>query len=112
LLLQKTMVVTEGVARSLNPDLNIWTASEPVVRQWIERKLGPLGKIEQALGTAGTLGSLALRVPRIMEEAHNVHRKLDAFVSAQTAPPNPWPTRLLAICALALVVIATRMVLR
>ena len=106
------MVVTEGVARTLNPELNIWKTGEPVVRSWIERKLGPLGKIEQALGSAGTLGSLALRVPRIVEEAHNVHRKLDAFVSAQTAPPNPWPARFLAVCAVALVVIATRMVLR
>ena len=48
LLLQKTMVVVEGVARSLNPHLNMWVAAEPVVRAWIERKLGPLGKIEQA----------------------------------------------------------------
>ncbi len=112
LLLQKTMVVTEGVARTLNPNLNIWKTGEPVVRSWIERKLGPLGKIEQALGSAGTLGSLALRVPRLVDEAHKVHRKLDAFVTAQSAPANPWPPRFLAICALALVVIATRLVLR
>jgi ubiquinone biosynthesis protein len=111
LLLQKTMVVTEGVARTLNPDLNIWKAGEPVVREWIERKLGPLGKIEQLADSAGTLGSLALRVPRIVKEAHDVHRKLDAFMSAQAAPANPWPSRLLAICAVALVVIAAKMVL-
>ncbi|MDP8997123.1 MAG: 2-polyprenylphenol 6-hydroxylase [Pseudomonadota bacterium] len=112
LLLQKTMVVTEGVARTLNPELNIWKTAEPVVKQWIERKLGPLGKIEQAMGSAGTLAGLALRVPRIVEEAHQVHRKLDAFVSAQTSRPNPWPSRLLAVCAVALVVIATHMVLK
>ena len=112
LLLQKTMVVTEGVARTLNPNLNIWKTGEPVVKHWIERKLGPLGKIEQMVGSAGTLAGLALRVPRIVEEAHQVHRKLDAFVSAQTVPPNPWPSRLLAVCAVALVVIATRLVLK
>ena len=112
LLLQKTMVVTEGVARTLNPDLNIWKTAEPVVRSWIERKLGPLGKIEQVMDSAGTLSGLALRVPKLVQEAHQFHRKMDAFVSAQSAPANPWPTRLLAICALALVVIATRMVLR
>jgi len=112
LLLQKTMVVTEGVARTLNPELNIWKTGEPVVKQWIERKLGPLGKIEQAMGSAGTLAGLALRVPRIVEEAHQVHRKLDAFVTAQSAPANPWPVRMLAVCAVALVVIATHMVLR
>ncbi len=112
LLLQKTMVVTEGVARSLNPNLNIWKTGEPVVRSWIERKLGPLGKIEQALSSAGTLGSLALRVPRLVEEAHRVHLKLDAFLTAQSTPPDPWPTRMLAVCAVALVVIAAHLVLR
>src|SRR5207248_2887666 len=48
LLLQKTMVVVEGVARGLDPSFNMWTASEPVVRQWIEAKLGPAGQIEEA----------------------------------------------------------------
>jgi ubiquinone biosynthesis protein len=41
LLLQKTMVVVEGVARTLNPELNMWVTAEPVVRSWIERKWGP-----------------------------------------------------------------------
>ena len=40
LLLQKTMVVVEGVARSLDPRLDIWAVAEPVVREWIERNLG------------------------------------------------------------------------
>ena len=43
LLLQKTMVVVEGVARSLDPKLDMWTTAEPVVREWIERHLGPAG---------------------------------------------------------------------
>ena len=41
LLLQKTMVVVEGVARSLDPKLDMWTVADPVVREWIERNLGP-----------------------------------------------------------------------
>ena len=36
LLLQKTMVVVEGVARALDPELNIWTAAEPIAKAWIE----------------------------------------------------------------------------
>ena len=48
LLLQKTMVVVEGVARSLDPKLDMWTVAEPVVREWIERHLGPAGRIEGA----------------------------------------------------------------
>ncbi len=45
ILLQKTMVVVEGVARSFDPKLDIWKISEPVVREWIERNLGPVGRI-------------------------------------------------------------------
>ncbi len=41
LLLQKTMVVVEGVARSLDPQLNMWTTAAPVVEDWIARNLGP-----------------------------------------------------------------------
>ena len=48
LLLQKTMVVVEGVARSLDPKLDMWSTAEPVVREWMERNLGPAGKLEGA----------------------------------------------------------------
>ena len=54
LLLQKTMVVVEGVARTLDPKLNMWTTAEPVVREWIERNLGPAGRIEDAAGGAAS----------------------------------------------------------
>ena len=110
LLLQKTMVVTEGVARTLNPELNIWKTGEPVVRGWIERKLGPLGKIEQAVGSAGTLSGLALRFPQVLAEAHGLTRKFSDMVDVQSKPPSPWPNRLLGVCALALVVIAMKLV--
>jgi len=66
LLLQKTMVVVEGVARALNPDLNMWLTAEPVVRAWIERKLGPLGRIED---TAGAIGRVALGLPAMLDDA-------------------------------------------
>src|SRR6202035_3154652 len=48
LLLQKTMVVVEGVARTLDPRLDIWTTAERVAREWIGRNLGPAGRIENA----------------------------------------------------------------
>ena len=48
LLLQKTMVVVEGVARSLDPKLDMWTTAEPVVREWMTRNLGPAGRLESA----------------------------------------------------------------
>ena len=45
LLLQKTMVVVEGVGRSLDPELNMWVVSEPVVKEWMEQVLGPGAQI-------------------------------------------------------------------
>ena len=66
LLLQKTMVVVEGVARTLNPDLNMWVTAEPVVRAWIERKLGPVGKVE---GAISSLGHMASSLPGMFDEA-------------------------------------------
>ncbi len=47
-MLQKTMVVVEGVARKLDPQLNMWSTSEPVVSAWIAENLGPKGRIEDA----------------------------------------------------------------
>ena len=41
MMLQKTMVVVEGVARTLNPQFNMWKAAEPVVGDWIRGNLGP-----------------------------------------------------------------------
>ena len=47
-MLQKTMVVVEGVARKLDPQLNMWSTAEPVVGSWIAENLGPIGRIEDA----------------------------------------------------------------
>jgi ubiquinone biosynthesis protein len=74
ILLQKTMVVVEGVARTLNPNLNMWTASEPVVRAWIEEKLGPQGRINDAAEGAATLGRLAAQLPEVLSEAQRAAR--------------------------------------
>ena len=46
-LLQKTMMVTEGVARRLDPDHDIWKAADPVVRRYILRELAPPARIRQ-----------------------------------------------------------------
>ncbi|WP_245412448.1 2-polyprenylphenol 6-hydroxylase [Candidatus Liberibacter solanacearum] len=45
LMLQKTMVVVEGVARMLNPGFNMWVSSEPIVKEWIRDHIGPKSHI-------------------------------------------------------------------
>jgi ubiquinone biosynthesis protein len=71
-MLQKTMVVVEGVARTLDPHLDMWTTAEPVVRDWITRNLGPIGKIEDAgRGAKSLLFSLAA-LPETVSRAERV----------------------------------------
>ena len=68
-LLQKTMVVVEGVARTLDPRLDMWTTAEPVVRAWIEENLGPVGKLNDAGRAAGQLAKLAGGLPQALSRA-------------------------------------------
>lgn len=71
-LLQKTMVVVEGVARCLDPKLDMWAAAEPVVRKWIEANLGPVGRLEDA-GRAGlSLAKFAAALPSTLLRAENI----------------------------------------
>ena len=81
-MLQKTMVVVEGVARKLDPQLDIWTASEPVVREWIERNLGPAGKIEDAGRGIATLARVLADLPAIATRAERLLTKLEAAADA------------------------------
>jgi ubiquinone biosynthesis protein len=79
LLLQKTMVVVEGVARSLDPKLDMWTVAEPVVREWIERNLGPIGRIEDAAEGAIEVGRLLGEAPKLLARGAVLVEQLDAI---------------------------------
>src|SRR3546814_14738785 len=52
LLLQKTMVMVEGVATALDPDINLWDTAAPFVREWIRTELGPEAAIADRLVTS------------------------------------------------------------
>jgi ubiquinone biosynthesis protein len=77
LLVQKTMVVVEGVARTLDPNFDMWAASEPVVADWIERYLGPAGQLELAAEGVGALGRLVTELPRLAERAERLSAEVD-----------------------------------
>jgi ubiquinone biosynthesis protein len=68
ILLQKTMVVVEGVARGLDPALNMWTAAEPVARQWVEENLGPIGRLREAGEGASTIGKVLADLPALLTQ--------------------------------------------
>ena len=78
LLLQKTMVVVEGVGRSLDPKLDIWTAAEPVVREWIERHLGPVGRSRMPPRAPARSAASSARCRRLLGRAGRIADQLDA----------------------------------
>jgi ubiquinone biosynthesis protein len=79
LLLQKTMVVVEGVARGLDPKLDMWTVAEPVVREWIERHLGPAGRIEGVTEGAREMGRFLGAVPALLARGAVLIEQLDTI---------------------------------
>ena len=68
ILLQKTMVVVEGVARGLDPSLDMWTAAEPVARKWIEDNLGPVGRLREAGEGASEIGKALANLPALLTQ--------------------------------------------
>jgi len=90
-LLQKTLVVVEGVSRSLDPSFNMWTTAEPVIRDWIERHLGPVGRIEALARDAGAILQSARRLPELTERAE---RLLIALETPRDRPPARAPLML------------------
>lgn len=69
ILLQKSMVIVEGVARSLDPGINLWTAAEPVAKAWVEANYSIAGRLRDAGEGAETMGKVLAGVPRLIEQA-------------------------------------------
>jgi ubiquinone biosynthesis protein len=69
ILLQKSMVIVEGVARDLDPTLNVWVAAEPVAKEWMESNLSVLGRLREAGRGAGTLGDVLMKTPVLLQSA-------------------------------------------
>lgn len=76
-MLQKTMVVVEGVARSLDPKLDMWTTAEPVVRAWIAHNLGPIGRLQSGAEALRTLSDVVTDFPDLAMRLKRVLVRLD-----------------------------------
>ncbi len=68
ILLQKTMVQAEGVARTLDPELDIWAVSRPVVERFLRSELGAEAALEDAAHDLRRLRAAARNLPRTMED--------------------------------------------
>jgi len=69
LLLQKTMVVVEGVARKLYPETNIWEVSKPVLEDWLKNLKSPKSTIDTALTTSAEIIKRIPDFPGLMDKA-------------------------------------------
>ena len=69
LLLQKTMVVVEGVARKLYPETNIWEVSKPVLEDWLKGLKSPKSTIDTALNTSAEIIKRIPDFPSLMDKA-------------------------------------------
>jgi len=81
LLLQKTMLVTEGVGRKLNPEENMWALARPLIEDWIRRHRGPEARLVNAI--RGAVES-AERLPALLAS-------LEAALERDREPPRPAP---------------------
>ena len=86
ILLQRTMVVVEGVARSLNPQINIWQVARPVVENYIRKNVGPRAALRDLSRTLAVLSRYGPRLPQIVESA--------LVRQSQQPHPPPRPSRL------------------
>lgn len=87
ILLQRTMVVVEGVARSLDPHINIWDVARPVVEDYIKQSIGPRAIARDLAKTARVLARFGPRLPQLVESA----------LIRQASDDTPRPRRLAGI---------------
>ncbi len=70
LLLQKTMVVVEGVARKLYPETNIWQVSRPVLEDWLKDMKSPKSTLDTAINTSAEILKRVPDFPDLMDKAN------------------------------------------
>ena len=113
LLLQKSMLVAEGVGRSLNPEINMWELARPLVEDWARENLGPEARLRDA---ATDLVKAVERMPSVLRDAENTLAMLAdgglrlhpdtvrALAEAGRRPGRSWPYAMWAAIALLAVI--------
>ena len=84
LMLQKTMVVVEGVARKLNPETNIWTTSKPILENWLRETKNPMTAINETINSTSEVIKRLPEFPEIMDKANQAL----TFLASGQIPQN------------------------
>jgi ubiquinone biosynthesis protein len=73
------MVVVEGVGRTLDPELNMWVVSEPVVKAWMEQTFGAGAQFEAAAEGAASVGRFMGEIPKLLGQAERTAEALSSM---------------------------------
>ena len=84
LMLQKTMVVVEGVARRLNPETNIWETSRPVLEKWLKETKDPITTLSETIKNSAEVIKRLPEMPQIMDKANQAL----TFLASGQIPQN------------------------
>ena len=84
LMLQKTMVVVEGVARKLHPETNIWTTSKPVLESWLRETKDPINTLNETIQSTSEVIKRLPEFPEIMDKANQAL----TFLASGQIPQN------------------------
>src|SRR5262249_12383118 len=87
LLLQKSMVMNEGVATALDPDINMWETAEPFLTEWIRSELGPEAYYADRI----------IAIVRSLKKLPELIDRIDQYYPAKGAAPPPPPLPEVAI---------------
>ncbi|MBT6314252.1 MAG: 2-polyprenylphenol 6-hydroxylase [Alphaproteobacteria bacterium] len=83
LLLQKTLLMAEGMGRRLDPTVNMWTLSQPLIEEWMRDHRGPEARVA---GVLADVGDAALRLPRVLV-------RMEAMLEERTDDPPHSPNQ-------------------
>lgn len=100
ILLQRTMVVVEGVARSLDANINIWQVARPVVEDYIRSHVGPMALARDLVSTVQVMARFGPKLPRLVEDLLIAQSQGPKAPVQRQGLPLPW-VGLAAVVALA-----------
>lgn len=89
-LLQKTMVQTEGVARALDPQHDMWAAARPIVERWVRRELGPEGVTKRGVAEVGTALQAIRRLPDTLAAIEDAAKRINVGPTPEERAAFQW----------------------
>src|SRR5690348_1614615 len=90
LLLQKTMLMAEGMGTRLNPKVNIWELAQPLIEDWMREHFGPRATLQRA---AEDLAQGVRRLPRLIDSLELIAERERRRAEREAEPRPPEPSR-------------------